>query len=129
MTSYRGSDGELMKDGVTVACVSSFSVEEAPNIDPVYEMGSRNVQEFKKGNNEITGSFDKLYVNTDYLDDIDTDTVVTYKFEGVVSTSAGSVTITMSEVTLTSWSWELPADDWVTESVDFQAKELTTSSS
>ncbi len=130
MTTYRGSDGELKKDDQTVACVTSFSVENAPNIDPVYEMGSRDVQEFHKGNNEITGSFDKVYADTSYVDDINSDTMSTYTFEGIVSTSVGgTITITLSEVTLTSWSWDLPADDWVTESVDFQAKSLHTSTS
>ncbi len=130
MVSYRGSDGELRKDGDVVACVTSFSLEEAPGIDPVYEMGSRDVQEFHKGNREITGSFDKLYVDKTYVDDIDTDTITTYTFEGEVSTDAGgTITITLSEVTLTSWSWDLPPEDWVTESIDFQAKSLSTSTS
>ncbi len=132
MAVYKGHEGEIKKltdtSTTTTAYVTSFSVENAPNVDPVYEMGSRNPTKFKKGNEEITGSFDKMYVNTDWIDDAHTDTIVSYKFEGIVDTAAGSLTLTLSEVTLTNWSFDLPEDDFITESVDFQAKNMSTSS-
>lgn len=125
--AYKGTSGEIIKDGTTLAFVSSFSVEEAPNLDPVYEMGSRTPTDWKKGNKEITGSFDKMYWNADWLDDIDTDSVPTYKFEGIVHTDTGALTITLSEVTLSGWSLDMPEDDFITESIDFSASNLSTS--
>jgi hypothetical protein len=125
MPTYKGHDGEITKDGATIAYVTSFSIEEAPNIEPVYELGSRSVSQYHAGRKEITGSFEKMFTSTEFLGIADSDSVPTFTFEGIVETpSAGNITITLSEVTLNSWSFDMPEDDFVTESVDFQAGEI-----
>lgn len=131
-SGYKGYDAELVKvnegDGETViAGVSSFSLDDEPNIDPIYEHGSRTVQEWKKGNKEVSGSLDKVYWDNTYLDQVNADSAPTIMLRGKVNTAAGTKTVECSGVIFDSWSWDVPAEDFVEESIDFRAKDLTTS--
>lgn len=129
MAVYHGSQGELQINGTAVGYVTGISFDIASNREPVWEMGSRKFVEMKSGNLEITGSVDELYQDNDWATEVAKGTPSEYTITCRVQDSGGSgYDAQLDGVIFTDLSYELPEDDLVNESLDFQARDITLSS-
>ncbi|MCL0034352.1 DUF2460 domain-containing protein [Dehalococcoidia bacterium] len=102
-------------------------------MEPVRAIGRRTPLLIKEGPIEITGTIDKLFVDNAMLRRVeparDTDGHPTEQFAFIldieVTTSGGAKKhATLSGVKFESYSREMPQDDFVTESIDFQAIDI-----
>jgi len=123
---YHGWEAKIYKDAVLIGYATSITVDVTPNIDGVFELGSRLVQEWKPGNLEISGTLERLWIDGAYLDDVKADSPTEYTIECKLTDSAGvTQTATLTGVVFTSFSGEIPEDGLVTESIDFSAKDIS----
>jgi len=123
---FRGFEGEV-KEGAegaetTIALAQGITIEVAAGTEPVREVGARHPVEFKQGNEEITGTIERLHWDNRFITTLSAD----YPSEkSIVTKATGSdgttFTITLKGVHFPSLSIEMPAEDFVTESVDFVA--------
>lgn len=109
----------------------SFDVDYG--LEPVRVIGRRSPLLIKEGPIEITGTIDKLFVDNSLVQRVepsrDTDGYPTEQFAFVldmeVTDSAGAKKhATLKGVKFSSYSRELPQDDFYSESVDFQATDI-----
>ena len=122
MTLYHGWEATIRKDGTAVAYCTSVSCEINGNREGVYQMGSRNVQEFKAGNLEITGSIDHIWADHTFGEEVDADEATEYTMRFDYAGSGVSTQyITLTGVIWKNWSQDIPEDGLITESIDFQA--------
>ena len=70
MTVIKGHRAILHKDGVAIGYTESISVDITRNVDPFYEHGSPRPQALIEGNEEITGSISRAWVDWNLLDAI-----------------------------------------------------------
>lgn len=128
---YTGAEGEI-KVGpagseVVVALITGLSLEVNPNIKGKRTMGNRGVQEWKLGSLEVSGTIEKLWYNHTFLGYVRPTGDILAEFQ-IITTLTGSDSVakraTIKGVVFTSWSREKPEGDLVTESVDFEAKEI-----
>jgi hypothetical protein len=126
MPIFSGWEAEILLDGGAIGDAQGITWEINPNLESVYELGSRQPAEFHQGNEEITGTIDKLHVSKDLVERIlgDYPTPVTL----VVRPKKGSSPVyTLSGVLFETAGIEIGAEDLTTESIDFRAQSMTIS--
>ncbi|MCL0034351.1 phage tail tube protein [Dehalococcoidia bacterium] len=126
MAIYHGWEAEILLDGGVIGEAQGITWEVNPNLEAVYELGSRQPAEFHQGNEEITGTIDKLHVNSALVERIlgNFPTPITL----VVRPKKGqSPVYTLNGVLFETVGLEIGAEDLVTESIDFKAKSMTIS--
>lgn len=128
--TFRAHEGEVREgssgsETVVALCRGiSFTVET--NTEAVFELGSRTNKEYKRGNLEITGTIDRLIFDNRFFSNVDADHPVERTIVCYASGSDGTtMTITLSGVVFTSWDFDMPAEDYITESVEFTARDIT----
>jgi len=124
MAVYKGWNVKIYKDGVQIGYCSSASVEVSTGLEPFFELGSRWATDLTEGNNEITGSFSKAWVNVDYLNLLVSSTTLN-EFDLCFETqSSGGGVIYLYDCKFERGSVDIPQDGVLTEDYDFQASSL-----
>lgn len=134
MTSYKGwevtikmknddaSPGDEYENFTVVGKAESISFEVNANLTSVYGVGYRDAQVIKEGQREVSGSLEHMFVDADFYDGIAEDT---YQNEYQIRAEVGGNTVTLSGVKFDTWSLDAPQDDFLVESIDFNATSAT----
>ena len=123
---YKGWNAKIYKDGVLIGYCDSASVDIATGLDPYYEIGSRVPSYLTEGNQEVTGSISKAWIDTDYLAlVVGTSTLTEFDLVFKASSSqSGAPWIYCYDCKFESGSLDIPQDGVLTESYDFRAKSV-----
>lgn len=129
---FKGFEGTIMFNGDVVGRAESFSIDVSNNLDKFFEVGSRLAAELKEGNFEVSGSISSGFINSAKLalaiggdgeSMFAQQRLPSFEIVGMVENVNTGKTekVTLKGCKIDSWSLDLPAEDWVMESVDFQA--------
>jgi len=119
---YKGWNAKIYKEGVLIGYCDSASVDIATGLDPYYEIGSRTPSYLTEGNQEITGSISKAWIDINYLNlVIGTGSLTEFDLTFKAYTS-GAPWIYLYDCKFESGSLDIPQDGVLTESYDFRAK-------
>ncbi|HEX6071217.1 MAG TPA: hypothetical protein VFZ18_15395 [Longimicrobiaceae bacterium] len=144
LSSPQGSEGEAAQaviDGfelVSVGRVQNVRVEVQSTIRPFHEIGQRYATELRPGNIAVRGTIGRAYVNGAMLRLVLGEAAdgrpaqswaqpafnITLLVENPAATGVRS-TITLYDVKIDGWVYAMPEDDFLMESVGFQALYLT----
>jgi hypothetical protein len=133
---FKGFEGTIMLNGDVVGRAESFSIDVSNSVDRYFEIGNRIAAELKEGNFEVSGSISSGFINSAKLElaiggDGSTmfpkQRLPSFEIVGMVENTKTGRTekVTLKNVKLDTWSWDLPAEDWVMESVDFLAQNIS----
>jgi len=129
-TIFKGFEGEI-KEGAsgsetTVALVKGVSFSIAAGTEAVRAIGSRVPSEFKQGPQEITGTIDKMHFDNRFETLVNSDHPTEMSLVIKATNDAGETfTVTLGGVVFPTLSFDMPAEDFVTEGIDFEATSLT----
>lgn len=129
---YKGWNVDINKGtgatlSTTLGAAQSVSVEVSASLDPVYGVGHLNPVELKQGPREISGSVERMYGDEELWDIINpTGTSQSY-LSMEADMKSGERVLRVNGVKFDSWSVDIPQDDFLTESADFTATEITVS--
>jgi len=126
MAVYKGWNAKILIDGNEIGFAESTSVEIATGLEPYYEIGNRQPATLIAGNEEITGSMSKAWVNTDYLNLVAPGNAALTEFDLVfkAGTAAGSPWIYCYNCKFETGSLDIPQDGFLTEDYDFRAQSV-----
>ena len=122
MAVYKGWNAKIYKDGVQVGYSDSASVEIASNLEGFFELGSRTAVALTEGNEEISGSFSKAWIDKNYLSLV-TSTGALTEFDLCFTLGTGpDVYVYCYDCKFDKGSLDIPQDGFLKESYDFKAK-------
>lgn len=127
---YKGwnVDVKMGTDSTTiVGQAQSLSAELSANVDPVHGVGNLDPQELKQGPREISGSVERMYGDERLWNGINPEGSTQDYWTLEADHESGERTLVLNGVKFDSWSLDIPQDDFVTESADFTATEMTLS--
>lgn len=133
---YKGFEGTILFNGDVVGRVESLTIDANNNLDRFFEVGNRLAAELKEGNFELDGSISSGFINSAKLELAiggDGETMRAQQripeftlMAKVTNVNTGKTeSITLKGVKIDTWSWDLPAEDWVMESADFMATNIS----
>ncbi len=132
MTVYKGWNVDVRMGTEVTGTVStelvgkaqSMSVEISNSVEAIHGIGSREPCAVREGPVEISGSLERMYFDERLFDVINPGTETSYlTLQGDIE--EGDRVIECQGVKFDSWSVDMPQDDFVSESVDFQATAIT----
>lgn len=140
LSTPEGTEGEAGQavldeyEMIAVGRVQDVRVEIHSDVKPFHEIGQRYATELRPGNVTITGSIGRAYVNGAMLKLLMGDAATqrpaaswaqpSFNISLVVENAAAPGvrnTLTLHDVKIEDWSYAIPEDDFVMESVNFQA--------
>lgn len=109
-----------------VGFADSVSLEIATNVEPYYGIGSRQPETLVEGNEEITGSLSRAWVNKDYLSLLGAGGNALTEFDlvfqaGATTGASGAPWIYVYNCKFETGSVDVPQDGFLTEDYDFRA--------
>lgn len=122
MPVYKGWNAKIYKDGVRIGYADSASVEIVSNVEGFYELGSRQAVELPEGNEEITGSFSKAWIDKAYLSLV-TGSGVLQDFD-LCFEVVGGPKVYCYDCKFERGSLDIPQDGVLKEDYDFRAKTI-----
>jgi hypothetical protein len=139
-----GKEGEAAKavmdnfSLITVGRVRDVSVQVQSEVHAFHELGQRYASELRAGNVNVTGTIGRAYINGALLrlilgaanDDRGTSNwpAPTFNITLIAQNAAKagtSSTVTLYDVKLSNWVLTVPEDDFLLESVGFQALRIS----
>lgn len=124
MTVYKGWNAKVLKDGIEIGLCESASVEIATGIEAYYQIGSRTPAELVEGNQEVTGSISRAWINKNYLQLV-TGTGSLSDFELRFEIGTGpALAVYCYNCKFESGSIDIPQDGVLMEDYDFRAKSI-----
>lgn len=144
LSSPEGTEGERAQatidryETVSVGRVQDVRVEVESEIRPFHEIGQRYATELRAGNVNINGTIGRAYINGAMLSLLLGEAAesrpgaswpqpafnITLLLTNAANPDIRS-TVTLHDVKIATWSGRVPEDDFVMESVGFQALYLT----
>lgn len=144
LSSPEGVEGQAAQgiidanDLVSVGRAQGVSVEVTSDIKAYHEIGSRYAAELRPGNVTVTGSIKRAYVNGALLKLLLGEAAETRPqgnwaqpafnmsllMENVSQPGVRN-TVTLHGIKFNNWSYDIPEDDFVMESAEFQALSIT----
>jgi len=123
LTSYRGFEGIVKIDDNVVALAQGLTIDIDTGVEAVYVVGKRDPARLKEGQRSYSGSIERLYSDDTLFDKLTTasGTQTEYTISGVVTDGTTTRSLEVKGVKFNAWSWDMPRDDFVTESADFVA--------
>jgi len=123
---------------LTVGRVQNVRVEVHSDVKPYHEIGQRYATELRPGNVTVRGTIGRAYVNGAILRLLLGDAAdqrpanswvqpafnITLLVENAANPGVRS-TMTLNDVKIEGWSWAMPEDDCVMESLSYQALYIT----
>jgi hypothetical protein len=144
LSPSQGPEGDKAKDVIsayemlTVGRVQKVRVEVTSEIRPFHEIGQRYATELRSGNVSIQGTIGRAYINGAMLKLLLGEAAdqrpahswaqPTFNITLLVESPAAPGVIsnvTLHDVKIEQWVYEMPENDFVMESVGFQALYLT----
>ena len=124
---------------IAVGRVQNVTVKVTSDVKPFHEIGQRYATELRPGNIEITGTIGRAMINGAMLSLLLGEAAggrpaaswaqpafnITLMVENAAAPGVRN-TITLHGVKIDSWSYNMPEDDFLMESVGFQALYMTT---
>src|SRR5262245_13980112 len=145
LSTPEGAEGEAAQavlsqyELISVGRVQNVSVEVRSDVRAYHEIGQRYAAELRPGNVTIRGNIGRAYINGAMLRLLLGEaadgrpkaswTQPAFNITLLVENSAApgiNNTITLHDVKLDTWTYNMPEDDFVMESVGFQALYMTT---
>jgi hypothetical protein len=145
LSTPEGAEGEAAQavlsqyELISVGRVQNVSVEVRSDVRAYHEIGQRYAAELRPGNVTIRGNIGRAYINGAMLRLLLGEaadgrpkaswTQPAFNITLLVENSATpgiNNTITLHDVKLDTWTYSMPEDDFVMESVGFQALFMTT---
>jgi hypothetical protein len=140
----QGAEGEKAQEildaneMISVGRVQNVKVEVQSAVKPFHEIGQRYATELRPGNVNISGSIGRAYVNGAMLKLLLGEAAesrpavswaqpafnITLLLENAATPGTRN-TVTLHDVKIENWIYNMPEDDFVLESVAFQALYLT----
>ena len=121
MTVFKGWNAKIYKDGIQIGLADSASVEIATNLEAYYEIGSRVPTDLVEGNQEVTGSISKAWIDTNYLSLVAASSTLT-SFD--LCFEVGDLKLYCYDCKFERGSVDIPQDGFLKEDYDFRAKEV-----
>ncbi|RLC33831.1 hypothetical protein DRH14_04240 [Candidatus Shapirobacteria bacterium] len=121
MAVYKGWNAKIYKDGVQIGLADSASVEIATNLEAYYEIGSRVPTDLVEGNQEVTGSISKAWIDKNYLSLVTT-TGTLQEFD--LCFEVGSLKLYCYNCKFERGAVDIPQDGFLKEDYDFRAKKV-----
>jgi hypothetical protein len=123
---------------LTVGRVQNVRVEVHSDVKPYHEIGQRYATELRPGNVTVRGTIGRAYVNGAILRLLLGEAAdqrpasswaqpafnITILVENPANPGVRS-TMTLNDVKIEGWSWAMPEDDFVMESLSYQALYIT----
>ncbi len=145
LSTPEGAEGESAQavmesyDLISVGRVHDVTVEVQSDVKAFHEIGQRYATELRPGNIHIRGRIGRAQINGAMLRLLLGEAAdgrpaaswaqpafnVTLLLENAASPGVSN-TVTLHDVKLDSWSYQVPEDDFVMEAVGFQALYMTT---
>ena len=145
LSTPEGFEGEKAQevlsanDMIAVGRVQNVTVKVTSDVKPFHEIGQRYATELRPGNIEITGTIGRAMINGAMLSLLLGEAAggrpaaswaqpafnITLMVENAAAPGVRN-TITLHGVKIDSWSYNMPEDDFLMESVGFQALYMTT---
>jgi len=125
MSVYKGWNAEIYKDGTKIGFAESASVEISTGVEPYYQIGSRAPATLVPGNQEVTGSISKAWINLDFLDLV-TGTSTMTSFDLVFKADPNGPWIYCYDCLFETGALDIPQDGFLTEDYDFRATSVAT---
>jgi hypothetical protein len=144
LSTPEGSEGEKAQeiltqyDMISVGRVHDVAVSVTADVKPYHEIGQRYATELRTGNMTVTGTIGRAYVNGAMLSLLLGEasegrpaaswTQPAFNITLLVENPANPGvrnTVTLHGVKIDHWNYNMPEDDFVMESVGFQALYLT----
>jgi len=121
MTVYKGWNAKIKKGGAEIGLCESASVDIATGLDAYYEIGSRVPAGLIEGNQEVTGSISRAWINKDYLLLVSgTGTLDSFDLSFEIS----GTTINCYSCKFETGSIDIPQDGVLKEDYDFRANSI-----
>jgi len=123
MTTYKGWNAKIYKEGVEIGYAESASVDIATNLEAFYQMGARQPVELKEGNEEVTGSISKAWIDSNYLKLVSpggSNALTDFTLCFAVGTSP-SVQVYCYNCKFEKGALDIPQDGFLKEDYDFRA--------
>ena len=125
MTIVKGHRAIIHYEGVPIGYTESISVDITRNVDPFYEHGDPRPQALIEGNEEITGSMSRAWVDWTLLNAIlksgNTALGVVDIWVMVRDNDVGGY-LYLYNCKITDTSLDIPQDGFLMQDVDFRAK-------
>lgn len=122
---YKGWNAKILKDGTEIGYAESASVEIATGVEAYYEIGSRAPATIVPGNQEVTGSLSRAWINKDYLALIvGTGSLTLFELVFKADNATGAPWIYCYDCLFETGSVDIPQDGFLTEDYDFRAKSI-----
>ena len=126
MPVYKGWNAKIYKDNQQLGYADSASVEIATNLEAFYQLGSRMPVELSEGNEEVTGSFSKAWIDKNYLILVSPGNTVLTEFDLCFTLGTGpDVYVYCYDCKFEKGSLDIPQDGFLKEDYDFRAKTVT----
>ncbi len=143
LSSPEGTEGEAAQavidanELVTVGRVQDIRIEVHAEVRPFHEIGQRYASQLRPGNVNITGSIGRAFVNGAMLSLLLGEAAngrpggnwaqpafnMTVRVASPTNNAVN--TLTLHEVKLSNWAYQLPEDDFVLENATFHALFIT----
>ena len=123
MPVYKGWNAKIYKDDVEIGHADSASVEIATNLEAFYEIGGRQPTDLVEGNEEVTGSISKAWVNKAYLQLVTGSGSLT-EFDLCFEIGNGAVKLYCYDCKFERGAVDIPQDGFLKEDFDFRAKSV-----
>ena len=143
LSSPEGTEGESAQavidanELVTVGRVQDIRIEVHAEVRPFHEIGQRYASQLRPGNVNITGSIGRAFVNGAMLSLLLGEAAngrpggnwaqpafnMTVRVASPTNNAVN--TLTLHEVKLSNWAYQLPEDDFVLENATFHALYIT----
>lgn len=131
VTVYRGKDAKILIDEQQVGLAQSASVDVDTGMETLYEIGNPNPVANEPSSLEITGSIERIIGDAELFKKAVPSysggkyTLTTFSLVFKASEGEGAPLISLTNCVAESGSFEIPVDDWLTESIDFRATSIT----
>ena len=118
MPAKRAWQGHIIKDGVEIGFVEG-TITIDRGLQVFHELGSYDIAARREAAREVTGTIDHGFVDKTAFMALATGSNLS-TFQIKASTADGA--IYLSGCSIESYDFSIPADGWITESIDFRAK-------
>lgn len=123
---YKGWNATLYKGGIKIGLAGSWSCEVATGLDPYYQIGERVPYALTEGNQEITGSMERVWINNDFVNlAFPSGFLDEFDMQAQTSDQVDAPYIYLYECKIETVGIDIPQDGFITESIDFRARQMS----
>jgi len=124
MPVYKGWNAKILVDGQEVGYADSASVEITTNLEAFYQLGSRMPVELTEGNEEVTGSFSKAWIDMHYLHLVSPGNTTLTEFDLCFVVGNNELVVYCYDCKFERGALDIPQDGILKEDYDFRAKSI-----